>query len=217
MTEKTIAQMSSEVRKLNTDMGWRDQGKTVADYIALLHTEAAEMTEAWRLWGLADKTEPLDVRVLPGGELDSLEPGLDYPLPKPEGVGSELADVLIRTLDTADVIGVRPFATGKVGKLPAGTRDATEWNRTMSEVVPWEMAEVLRRGRIPSPLVSFGDHVSWLHREIDKAWSEPDEIEALLKTIVYIADRYGFDLMFEYERKMRFNRTREFRHGGKRL
>jgi NTP pyrophosphatase (non-canonical NTP hydrolase) len=86
---KTIAEMTAEVREVNTRLGWHTPGKnTFGDYIALLHSELSEALEAYRDHGLADAT---------GHE------GLN---PKPEGVGSELADVLIRLVSTADLCGI---------------------------------------------------------------------------------------------------------------
>lgn len=85
-----LLHMTDELREINISKGFRaPEGgpgqNTFGDYIALLHSEVSEALEAYRSWKLADATEP-------GG--------------KPEGVGSELADVLIRLIDTADVFGI---------------------------------------------------------------------------------------------------------------
>jgi NTP pyrophosphatase (non-canonical NTP hydrolase) len=87
--------MRREVSALNTAKGWRNNGTTYAEYVALLHSEVSEMLEAWRQWKETDATKPIseqDVR--------------DGTFPKPEGIGSEMADTLIRLLDMADVFGI---------------------------------------------------------------------------------------------------------------
>ncbi len=73
-----------EVYAVNEANGWFEADRTVGDDIALLHSEVSEMLEAYRDGGLGDAT--YDVR--------------DGKPVKPEGFGSEAADVLIRLLDT---------------------------------------------------------------------------------------------------------------------
>ena len=74
------------VRDVNVEKGWRKaepsfgRGRSFGEDVALLHSEVSEMLEAYREWGCLDPTED-------GG--------------KPEGIGSEMADVLIRLLDMA--------------------------------------------------------------------------------------------------------------------
>jgi NTP pyrophosphatase (non-canonical NTP hydrolase) len=80
------------VDAVNHANGWYDENRTFGDDIALLHSEASEMLEAYRKHGLEDVTSPKhDVYT---GEVDPDK------MPKPEGVGSEAADVLVRLLDT---------------------------------------------------------------------------------------------------------------------
>lgn len=114
---KTIEEMQTEVVECNASKGWYDDQRTFGDLIALLHSEASEALEAYRDWKLEDMTGKV-----------SLEKAIDG-TPKPEGVGSEFADLFIRLLDDCA--------------------------------------------------------------------------------------RYDIDLLFEYERKMQYNRLRPYRHGGR--
>jgi NTP pyrophosphatase (non-canonical NTP hydrolase) len=83
-----LREMQAEVREVNEANGWFESNRTFGEDIALLHSEVSEMLEAYRDWGLEDQTpEPWSAQT---------------PLPKPEGVGSEAADLLIRLLDTVD-------------------------------------------------------------------------------------------------------------------
>jgi NTP pyrophosphatase (non-canonical NTP hydrolase) len=86
--------LTEEIRELNKDKGWRAgmgepgsgprTGPWFAAYIALIGSEASEALEAYRVKDWSSTRED----------------------GKPMGVGPELADVLIRVLDTADIWGV---------------------------------------------------------------------------------------------------------------
>lgn len=84
---------ASDVEQCNRDNGWFDADRTVLEGHMLIVTEVAEMSEAWRVTGLDDATTA-----------GSATPGST--LPKPEGYGSECADVLIRLLDQCTRDGV---------------------------------------------------------------------------------------------------------------
>lgn len=82
-----FAQLQAAILKVNMDNGWFDSERPIDADIALLHSEVSEMYEAFRLYGLDDVTLQNSVANGPS---------------KPEGFGSELADVLIRVFDTAE-------------------------------------------------------------------------------------------------------------------
>lgn len=96
------------VRAVNVHNGWYDSDRTFGDDIALLHSEVSEAFEAYRDTGsVEDQTNDSQQFCWETGEHNptickwGLRPGeCRYIPPKPEGVGSELADVLVRLLDT---------------------------------------------------------------------------------------------------------------------
>lgn len=94
---KTIAEMQAEVVANNEAKGWYENCATFPEAMAMLHSEVSEALEAWRTWGTQDGTYHVP---LPEGGLPNGGP------PKPEGVGSEFADVFIRLLDDCHLFGV---------------------------------------------------------------------------------------------------------------
>jgi NTP pyrophosphatase (non-canonical NTP hydrolase) len=95
---KTLEVMQAEVLEINARHDWGN-GKPVPfqTAIANLHGEVSEAWEAWRKWGLDDATADAGMA---GGVVDYSAP------PKPEGVGSEFADIFIRLLDNCATYGV---------------------------------------------------------------------------------------------------------------
>lgn len=190
---KTLREITAEIRDNNVAHGWRRAeggpgDNTWGDYVALLHTEVAEMTEAYRDYGLADATEERRGISLHG--LGRSDP--EAPLPKPEGVGSELADVFIRTLDMADVFGLVLF----------------DMDLEIGDISPIPLHDF--------GFVSFGDHTAWLHDCVTALRRLPQgNLPGLLRALVAVAEHYGFDLNAEYERKIAYNKTRPYQHGGR--
>lgn len=192
---KTIGQWTAELREINIKKGWRHpdgpKGNTWGDYVALLHSEISEALEAFRDWRLADRT----------GEAQAIATAVGDARPvKPEGVGSELADVFVRLLDMCDVFGIEVFdmdmEIGDVSGLPVAGAG------------------------------SFGDHLAGLHSTAAEMWNrgqgKPGTSRGLwpipavlLRELLETARTFGIDLEAEVERKVAFNRTRAFQHGGR--
>lgn len=118
---KGLVQMTDEVRQVNTELGWRAGSNSFGDYIALLHSELSEALEAYRDHRLEDATETHELRWMP---------------PKPEGVGSEFADVLIRLLDVCDVYGIDLAAEYERKLAYNRTRPYQHGGRTLNEAKP---------------------------------------------------------------------------------
>lgn len=137
--------LQSWTNEINTANGWFSEHRTFGDEIALLHSEASEMLEAYRdslvnvrfEFGIYDgdgvyrkvQLGPDDFRIRkhPDRELyvwtdgAEFEPGVEYPVGKPVGLPSEAADVLIRLLDTCQRHGI---------DLQAETVQKLEYNAT---------------------------------------------------------------------------------------
>lgn len=94
---EALADAAERVYEVNEANGWFEEDRTVGDDLALLHSEVSEMLEAYRDTGLEDATAP----PIQAGE----DPAVVV-LQKPEGFGSEAADVLVRLLDTCKRRGV---------------------------------------------------------------------------------------------------------------
>lgn len=189
----TLAEMTAEIRAVNIEKGWRPAGggpgaNTWGDYIALLHSEISEALEAYRDHRLNDSTL---LRVAGGAVM-----------PKPEGVGSEFADILIRLVDMMDVFG-KPLPGTTIAEIVG------EW--------PAASVEILLVGE------GFGGWMAWLHHWADKLWMEPVSGmrwvvgQQVLAALGITAQHFGIDLEAEYVRKIAYNRTRAFQHGGRTL
>lgn len=178
-TGKTLAQMTAEIVENNTARGWYENCASFPEAMALLHSEVSEALEAWRKWGLKDAT-------LTGRIPDDV-------IPKPEGVGSEFADIFIRLLDDCYLFGEIDLEQENLAGFFA-----------LSDSFPANMN-------------TLHDLISGVSEAVDLGEPAHRHFADILVFLRQLCEKYGIDLQAEYARKMQFNRTRSYRHGNKRI
>lgn len=181
--------MQAEVVEWAYGKGWEpDPDRSFADECALLHSEVSEALEAYRTWRFDDATEEAAPRDEFTGELCYDNPQ------KPQGVGSELADVLVRIMHYS---GMRGYTINLNVSVP---------------------------DKMKSKCTSFGSEITAMHGIVSTAavcydlsmyHCVEDMLSLLLAMLLYSCELHGLDLEWEYRRKMDYNLTRSYRHGNK--
>lgn len=114
MTDRSLSSFAVEIHATAKAKGWWDTDRNFGEQIALMHSELSEALEEWRINGYnkkiyfkhsdtCEKAAKAEFRF----EVNSLV--ADCPscgITKPEGIGIELADCMIRILDTLEHLGI---------------------------------------------------------------------------------------------------------------
>lgn len=178
----TLEEMEAEVVAYCEAKGWNQNPVPFDAAMALLHEEVAEAGRAWRDWGTEDHT-------IGSGEREG-----GHWRAKPEGVGSEFADVLIRLLDDD-----ARYDLGLIAAFRRYKGSHLEHEHFLSNI--------------------NGLHVLIARATELRALGDGEHVEALAAVWAYLmqlCNLYGVNLQFEFRRKMDYNHTRAFRHGGRR-
>lgn len=202
LSNERLAEMQAEVLAVNEANGWFEDERNFEDGIALLHTEVAEMVEAYRRWGMDDATRSCDHLVHKAKPTKNNLEVLAEHLCKPEGVGSEMADVLIRLLDEAQRQHVF---------LRRGHLQANDPKHPFTRVTNGLHRSIARLDSDIERLTINGYHLAiW-------DWDMEQGLAHIWADLEGAAHWWGIDLEAEYTRKLAYNRTRGHKHGGKRL
>ena len=162
---KTLKEMTAEVVENNEAHGWYEKCATFPEAMALLHSEVSEALEAWRKWGLEDKTQPW----YDEGQPDS------SPQPK-------------RMRDYHGQFGINDSFVTNMNTLHTLIAKAS---------MAWESDD-------------------WAEEEGDRGnWTWRNGFVQIFVFLRQLANHYDIELKSEFDRKMAYNRTRPYRHGGK--
>lgn len=185
----SLNELAREAHQIAVEHGWWDPEPTFGDLVALMHSELSEALEEYRAG------RPMVYFLEANGFVvsDMSERRGE----KTEGIAVELADCIIRILDWAgheDANLDRVFGAVKADRLK------------------WDMDKISH----------FGDFISGLHNILSMAYTDEEDNQGIYFCMVidYIQEalkQSGVDLYTVMRAKMDYNRTRPYRHGGKKL
>jgi NTP pyrophosphatase (non-canonical NTP hydrolase) len=163
--------------------------ETVLTFDECMAMAHSEVSEALEAWR---EWGLADATTLTSHQTD--EGGWVGPYVKPEGVGSEFGDLAIRLLDDCYLFGIDLEA--ELAAHPG----RYSWSDSFVENI--------------NHLHVLIAIASLQHQEGDEVGHE---VAGAFVFLQQLCSLYGFDLEAEMRRKMAYNKTRPYRHGGKRI
>lgn len=190
----SLNELAKEAHQIAVEHGWWDPEPTFGELIALMHSELSEALEEYRagrgmVW---HKVEEIKARY-PG------ESDVKLVSQKPEGIAVELADCIIRILDWADKYWY---------DIEEEVRDVKKRAEKGEDNIDGFAGVVPER---------FGELVEKLHRYITSMSTKYRNAARTIVCIISWAEKEGLDMESIIREKMDYNRTRPYRHGGKKL
>ena len=199
--KKPLNEWAAEIHANACDKGWWDEPRTVDEVASLIHSEWSEALEEFRagrpmVWGDICTGEITDGNVVMTKRVTGYGVVRQHPNCKPEGIAVELVDGCIRILDYLATI------------VPQDAPDRWRW----CAAIDAEDAHM--------PLPSL---IERLHSMVVHAYDlDPDRLEpgTLRGAIIIVAGwlkAHSIDIEEIMELKHTYNKTRPYKHGGKRL
>ena len=182
----TIEEMCRRSHEIAVSKGWHEKKRSFGEATALFHSEVSEALECFR----DPSHNPGDTWHSEGG--------------KPEGLVTELADLLIRIGDTAVDLEI-PVVAMMVNNTVFALGTYFEVD---SEAIADQLA-----GIHMSLSLAYHASVMWHSPEGGKI---ANYLVDALELVGYLCRTKGWDLEKAVTEKMEYNATRPHRHGGKR-
>lgn len=207
-----LYQFSKEVHANAISHGWWDDTYTDAVAIDLIQSEITEAFEEWRadrplIWHRCKSLAPAELVLCErcpkchyrdAGRVNDCP---DYD-PKPEGIATELIDVVLRVLDTAAAWGIGILQDKSLYTVT----DAAGNSHVIAELTLPELVRYLHQ--LTTSLSFYREK-----KEFDGTMVKMSEMILLIFTWLEAHDIDPEALMME---KHRYNKQRSYKHGGKR-
>lgn len=171
-----LNKFAKEVHENAVKHGWWDAERSFGEVIALIHSELSEALEEYR-----NGHKPTETYYSNGG--------------KPEGIPSELADVVIRVLDWCG-------------------HEKIEIDETF---IAFNLEILKRLNGDGKPTLTFAEGISAIHTGVSNWYQnrENDFETSVVSGVYSIACDYKIDLESSLLEKHEYNKTRPYKHGGK--
>lgn len=206
-----LNEFAKGVHALAVEKGFYDPKPSDAELIAAIHSEISEAFEEWRdrrpmVWHEC----VLDLMCDGNGCSDGFDPNDEckYRGPEPHGIAEELIDVVLRVLD---------FIGGHCPKIKAIAKDVEECTRLSS--LPG-----VRMMEMPMLVIGLHYYATMAYKYIEQgAYDCDDHINAedMLNSIISIIFAWlrfhDIDPEALLLEKHEYNKTRPYRHSGKRV
>lgn len=196
-----VQKLAVDSFEVNSQNGWHKEGRTFEEIGALIGSEVAEALEDHRN-GHAPTKEWYTKKAGDGSELRAAN---QYdPTWKPEGIPSELADIIIRIGDAAGLYGwggelemvINEIRNGEYGAHPMAVDSGDSFGTAMGKLFS-QIGEVI------------GFHTQKFDGLITLALGH------LWLNVESVAVIHHIDLERAIKEKLAHNRTRGYKHGGK--